>query len=156
MCVSSRARSGSHASSYLMPRHPWMISTWPRVDVGLLHCSDSLPLCWSCVVAEGLKEHIFFIKSLFLITFRKKYLLRARLWSFIKQLLRVRVTQITSDWWKHGMFLCLAAQSQTMYAGAQKEVWRVGEQQWNPPCGYWAGLRPLGYYATENCALLAQ
>lgn len=46
MCVSSRARSGSHASSYLMPRHPWMISTWPRVDIGRSHYYDSPPLNW--------------------------------------------------------------------------------------------------------------
>lgn len=37
----------------------------------------------------------------------------------------------------------------------QRKVWWVGEQQWNPPCGYGAGLRPLGYYAAENSTLLA-
>lgn len=56
---------------------------------------------------------------------------------------------------KHSIFLCPLVQNPCELM-PERKVRRVGEQQWNPPCGYTAGLRPLGYYATENCTLLAQ
>lgn len=64
----------THASSYLMPRHSWMIPTWLRMKIGLSHYYDSSLLCWSCVVPGRLEGHIliFFISSLFLVMFSKK------------------------------------------------------------------------------------
>lgn len=106
-CVSSRARSASHASSYLMPRHPWMISTWLRGETGLSYYYNCPP-----------PPHVlpFFIKSLFLITFNKKYLLTP--------LLRVRFTQTTA-WWRHGT-MCAGAQKQgmtTRRAAVESPLW---------------------------------
>lgn len=44
-----QGHSDSQASSYLMPRHPWMISSWPRVKkTGLLRCCDSPCGCVWC------------------------------------------------------------------------------------------------------------
>lgn len=63
--------------------------------------------------------------------------------------LRVRFPHITHEGWH------LSVPDPCVLVPKRK-VWQVGEQQWIPPCGYGAGLRPLGYYATENCALLAQ
>lgn len=96
--------------------------------------------------SDRLEEHIliFFTKS-----FSKRCLLRSS----------VVESQIHSDHTSYGeniaCFRALQLRHPRMLVPKRK-VWQVGEQQWNPPCGYGAGLRPLGYYAAKNCTLLAQ
>ncbi len=48
--------------------------SWLRVEIGLSHYYDSPPLCWCCIVANRLQEHIFI--SLIPINFSRKYHLR--------------------------------------------------------------------------------